>query len=136
MISFNSQCSRRDFPSLYGLRAIAFLAMVFYHSGFGTLGTWAVAVFFSLSGFLIMNSHINKATELSTSWKDIISFAWNKIKKLYLLHLIILLPIFTISIILYMINNDIEGPMSALIEFFFSFTLLQAWIPNRDINYA
>jgi peptidoglycan/LPS O-acetylase OafA/YrhL len=57
--SFADNLSRREIPSLYGLRGIAALAVVLYHyldpQKFGSLfpGPYAVTLFFELSGLLI-----------------------------------------------------------------------------------
>ena len=57
--SLVANLSEREIPSLYGLRGMAALAVVFYHyldpQKFGALfpGPYAVTLFFELSGLLI-----------------------------------------------------------------------------------
>ena len=73
--------------SIQGLRAIAFLAIFISHTGIGSLGAlgaWGVSVFFVLSGFLMMYNYYNKESIPKFGFR----FAWNKIKKLYSLHVI------------------------------------------------
>ena len=109
--------------SIQGLRAIAFLAIFISHVGFnnlGGLGAWGVSVFFVMSGFLMMNNYIKKNKNPEFGLK----FAWNKIKKLYPLHILIML--FAARLDLYL-----NGNMSKTIFDMGIHTLLiQTWIPN------
>ncbi len=76
--------------AIQGVRAVAFLAIFVSHTPLGTLGclgAWGVSVFFVMSGFLMMLSALNKDSAPRFSF----GFAWNKIRALYPLHILMML---------------------------------------------
>lgn len=82
--------STKKLPSLQPLRAIAFIGIFFLHAG--ALVNWsslAVSTFFVLSGFLMVYTYIDRDIDLTL--KGCFCFALSKIKKLYPLHILMLL---------------------------------------------
>lgn len=106
-----------------GLRAVAFLAIFISHANvgpFGALGAWGVSVFFVLSGFLMMYSYLPR----EKSPKFGFNFAWIKIKKLYLLHIAMMLVA-----VLYKLIDFKDSISKLLVDILLHSTLVQAWIP-------
>ena len=70
-------------PSLDGLRAVAVILVVFYHTRVGVFpgGFIGVDVFFVLSGYLITS--ILRAEVRTTGTVDLLSFYWNRLLRLY-----------------------------------------------------
>lgn len=110
--------------SFQGLRAVAFLAIFVSHTGLGRLGylgAWGVSVFLVLSGFLMMRSHISKGyPQLAIK----LSFAWNKIKKLYPLHILTMLMAAVYAVYMG------KGIAETLRDMVIHAGLLQMWIPH------
>lgn len=119
--------------SLQGLRAIAFLAIFLSHTGigpFGCFGTWGVSVFLMMSGFLMSYQYLRKPESPTFG----LLFAWSKIKKLYPLHLIMM-----IGKLPFTVANVLRGWLS-MSSFFFAvglnIALFQIWIPCESIYTA
>jgi len=79
----------KKIESFQGLRAIAFLAVFLSHTGLGldVLGSWGVSIFFYLSGFLMIVNYYDRPIISENNF----SFVWQRIKKLYPLHIIMML---------------------------------------------
>lgn len=80
--------------SIQGLRAIAYIAIFISHSrvgSFGYLGAWGVSVFLVMSG-LLMYINYNERIEMFDGYGvlDCIKFSYSKIRKLYLLHFLMM----------------------------------------------
>jgi peptidoglycan/LPS O-acetylase OafA/YrhL len=67
-----------EIPSLYGIRGIAALAVVFSHilPGQGELGRYAVTCFFVLSGYLI--THLMLKEQTRTGTVSLRNFYWRR----------------------------------------------------------
>ena len=79
--------------SLQGLRLLAFLLIYLNHSfwllGIGKIfdfGARGVEIFFVLSGFLVAYNYGDRVFDCS--WKNCTLYAYNKLKKFYILHFI------------------------------------------------
>lgn len=117
-----STSSNKQLAALQGLRAYASFLVILGHcavKGATNMGGWAVSIFFILSGFVLTYSHSSKY--LSNTIKDSIIFSVNKIKKLYPLHLILLISM----IVLEAFENN--HPVPNFVALFFNTSLLQAW---------
>lgn len=78
--------------SLQSLRAFAFLVVLVSHCNFPKLqGSLGVSIFFILSGFCLAINYIPKAETLPNSFVGCVRFGIGRIKKLYALHIIMLL---------------------------------------------
>ena len=95
--------ANQQIASLQGLRAIAFLMVLLGHCsvrGMENLSGVAVSLFFVLSGFVLSYSYRNRT--LPGGLRRSVCFAGSRIKKLYILHLLLLAAM----IILEVMEND------------------------------
>jgi peptidoglycan/LPS O-acetylase OafA/YrhL len=114
--------------SLQALRGLAFAGIFlghFYYFGWTPV---SVSVFFVLSGFLLTIR--NKDGKEKTGFKDVVSEAWNRIRKLYPLHLVLMV----ICIPLTIYRAGFFDPMDILIKVVCNVFLIQSLIPNADIS--
>lgn len=84
---------RKMILPLQAVRAIACLMIFVYHgigSGVHFAGVWGVSVFFVLSGFVLVYSYWDRSTTNPTI-KGAAAFSWSKIKRLFPLHVIMLI---------------------------------------------
>mgnify|MGYP001064821916 CR=1 FL=1 len=123
----------KSIDSLQALRAWAFMGVFLTHTDimFLKLGAWGVSVFFILSGFLMTYNYYGKKRIESVSFTKNISFAWNKMKHLYPLHIVTMLAM---SIFMFIGEGTI--PISQVsVRIFLNLLLLQSWTPIQcDIN--
>ena len=118
--------------SLQAVRALAFLGIFVSHSELSSqLGAWGVSVFFVLSGFLMVFTYAGK--ELATSPRDAFRFSVGKIKKLYLLHIVMM----AVAIPWEIKKSGLETSARAvglwLIKIISSVSLLQSWVPTWTV---
>ena len=89
---------RKQIESLQILRAIAFLEIFLGHCGITFFtGPFCVSIFFVLSGFCMALNYLPKADKISLSPVSNIKYALLKIKKLYGLHIIMLVAAFLLA---------------------------------------
>lgn len=123
--------SNEKILSLQGLRVICFLSIFLQHCGvISSLGAWGVEVFFVLSGFLMTYNYCNREIEESN-----LSFAINKIKKLYPLHIIMLVLV----VLLYphgLYWNSLWKSILSWAKIILNFFLLQSWIPKSEFYFS
>ncbi len=124
--------------SLQALRAMAFLGIFLTHAQF--IFDWAglgVSIFFVMSSFLLEKKHID--ISLDCSLKENLKFSIIKIKKLFPLYLITMIP-FVVFSIFTMISKGItfSRVIFLLLKILLNITLLQTWFPydavNRSLN--
>lgn len=111
--------------SLQGLRAVAFLMVLLGHCSVeGTEGLSGVAVslFFVLSGFVSDYAYGSK--ELPNGLRHSIYFAWGRIRKLYILHLLLLAAMIVLEIF------EMDGFHHNISTIVINVLLLQAWFPD------
>ena len=94
---------------LQGLRAFAFAGIFISHVSLNYMscGACAVSLFFVLSGFLLTVRSMGR--DLETHGFSCLAFSWNKIKKLFPLHILMSLPF-----IWSLLRSDASLPQSAL----------------------
>jgi len=110
------------------LRAIAFL-LIFLSHAFGRLGWWGafgVSLFIVLSGYLEAKHHLNDELDAKT-------FAKKKVKKVYPLHIVMLVLAIPLSLAILTANH---GVIKLLAQIFFNVTMTQSWIPMSSIYYS
>lgn len=120
--------------SLQALRAFAFLGVFLEHAKF--YSHWPplwVSLFFVMSGFLLEYRYEN--VDLPVSLKSCFSFSWNKIKKLYPLHIMTMLCAVLLTVLRFIRHGTSAGEINRLILKVVSQTfLLQTWIPDVTIS--
>lgn len=124
--------------SLQGLRAIAFLGIFLGHCGILGLSGMGVSVFLVLSGFLMIYNYYPKAEMLCGPIHNI-RFSLGKIKKLYPLHVLMILPMLFLTIYGVMKTEngmDVESFKEVLLALLANILLVQAWFPIRDIYFG
>lgn len=120
--------------SLQILRALAFVGVFLSHTGitvFSGSGAWGVSVFFILSGFLFVYTKIN--SNLShVGIVGNIKYATNKIRKLYILHIVTML----LAIPFCFLGDGTFSLAQFLMSLILNVCLLQEWVPLslRSIN--
>lgn len=106
-----------------GLRTAAFLAIFISHANigpFGAMGAWGVSVFFCVSGFLMAYNYLPREEKPEFG----LGFVWNKIKKLYPLHIATML-----GMVLYYVLVFHTPAKELLISAVLHTALIQIWVP-------
>lgn len=116
------------------LRGIAFMGVFLSHTGlkwFGAAGHWAVSIFLVLSGFMMVYSYWNTDKIKSVSIITLAAFAWNKIKKLYPLHICTMIAMLVPALVGIKTSIDIIAA-----KILTNVLILQEWFPikNGSIN--
>lgn len=126
----------RRLNSLQGLRAVAFMGIFLGHCGIGSGGGMGVSVFLVLSGFLMIYNYYQK-DDMKCGILYNIKFSANKIKKLYPLHLIMIIPMLALSSIGYIKSGEYIACISDIFpKLLADVSLIQAWIPIRSFYFA
>ena len=111
------------------LRAIAFLEIFLGHCGIDFFAaSFGVAIFTILSGFCMAINYLPKADTLSLSPVANVKFGISKVKKLYILHLIMLAIIYVI------VGMPTSG--SAMERMAADILLLKCWRPHSEDYYS
>lgn len=117
--------------SLQILRFICFLTVMIAHSGyFQFLSNLAVSIFFVLSGFVLMYSYRDK--DIKTDIKSLSVFAWQKIKKLFFLNIIISASILLIEIYAIYTGNNQYDLKTTILYFVLQIFLVQTLTPGMN----
>lgn len=115
--------------SLQGLRAVAFLSVVLSHCGAPWLGPWAISVFVALSGFLMTCNYYDRP-RTAPELRSAMVFSLQKIRKLYPLHLIMMVAALLLVLKGLWAQPSARGALSCAAELGVSIFLLQTWIPS------
>ena len=118
--------------SLQVIRALACVGVITGHSGMTKLGAWGVSVFLVLSGFLM--SYVYDDRKLESSFVSNIKFSVKKIKKLYLLHILMLINFLAA----FVINHDkfLNDTVSCFWTTIANAALIQAWVPIYSVYFS
>lgn len=116
----------KKIQSIQGLRFVAFLLVFLDHAGsyvFTMGGECGVSLFIMLSGFLLEYRHNKESKKKSLSMN--VKFTWNKIKRLYPLH------IFTMFLFVpFLFLGDVKESILLIItKVAINIFLLQTWLP-------
>ena len=120
--------------SLQGLRTLAFLGVFVSHTGLFELGAWGVSVFFVLSGFLM--AYVYSEREPVTGIKASLMFSIRKLKKLYPLHILMLLAALPFELISVIRGFSIHALLLLCEKIGLNITLLQDWVPVQASYYS
>lgn len=122
----------RKITSLQSLRAILFILVFLSHSINWVLwGRFAVSVFFILSGFLL--SLKSDGEKICITVKQSFKNSFFKIRKLYVLHIFMMLAIILLKLPHY-IHYDLTEKFQLGGIIFLNSTLLQSWFPWSSVN--
>lgn len=123
--------------SIQALRALACMCVFFYHCFSKTIVTWGVSIFFYLSGFLLVYRHLNSEfCSGKPDFKFCLSFAWGKIRKLYPLYILSMLPILALEV--YSILNGLSDDtlLFSAKKLLAVALMIQSWIPSNHYVFA
>jgi peptidoglycan/LPS O-acetylase OafA/YrhL len=125
---------KNKLSSIQVIRAIAFILIFISHVEIIDTGPVAVSLFLVISGFCMTYSYLDRPDKLpESSFVKNLKFAWSKVKKLYLLHLVTLGSVAVIVFAGIIVHKDsIQKLFEQLFYFLFNIFLLQSWIPWRD----
>ena len=128
--AFMENSMKKRINSLQILRAFAFVGILASHCNFGQFGAWGVSIFLVLSGFLMVYSYEDRKIENRKS------FAFNKIRKLYLLYVLAFLCYvpFELSILFHDFSSI--GLLSFIAKCVANLLLIQSWIPSSDYYFS
>ena len=120
--------------SLQALRAVACLRVFINHCYIGDNGPWPVSIFIVMSGFLLTSGRLAKGrAALSLSPLECLRFAWGKVRKLYPLYIITLLPILALDIFNAVSSSSGFGVI--IKELVLSVLLIQSWSPAHSMAF-
>lgn len=131
--------NKKKLICVQGLRGWAISLIVLWHMNeifpqcLPSTGGRGAEFFFLISGFLVAYKHVEN--DKLNSFRFGISYAYKKIRKLYLLYLITMLPILLLDIRILMKSNTIGGGQ-IILKILSSVFLLQSWIPNSEYYWA
>lgn len=127
---------KKKIQTLQSLRGLAFMGIFLSHLGFAKLGAWSVSVFFILSGFVMYYSYENKT--LHSSIKDDVLFAINKIKRLYPLHLLMLIAALVFMAASFFLYSDrsFNVILSDTLQISLNAMLLQSFVPREEYYFS
>lgn len=120
--------------SLQGLRALAFLGVFASHCDIAELGAWGVSVFFVMSGFLMSYSYFDR--EVPSGVRESLSFSLKKIRKLYPLHIIMMLAVLPFEVLPIIKDFTFRGLSILLCKIGLNIGLLQDWVPHSSYYFS
>lgn len=120
--------------SIQGLRAIAFMMIFFAHCQIlsPSCASLGVSIFVVMSGFLL---EIRKSSDyiFECNFRNNVWYSYNKINKLYLLHIICML-MFILPLLVSDILKGTSIICSNVINMILNITLIQSWCPSIPIS--
>lgn len=123
--------TEKKIPSLQGVRAMAFLSIFLFHiTVVGRWGPYGVSIFLVLSGFLMSYHYGSKCERLPRGIVSRLRYAYQKIKKLYPLHIVML--VFAAFANYISFRNEVVWGKFGL-KFLLNLLLIDDWFPRNDI---
>lgn len=130
----DNSSKKHRIDSLQAIRALAFMGILTSHSRSTHLGAWGVSVFFILSGFVMIYAYQDR--ELDNSFIGSIKFSLKKIKKLYPLHIIMMLSAIVFVVFELMKDFSMKALYIQIGELVLNVLLLQSWVPASDVYFS
>lgn len=120
--------------SIQVIRAIAFILIFLSHVEITSTGPIGVSLFLVISGFCMTYAYLDRPEKIpSPSLMNNAKFAWQKVKKLYPLHVVTLLFVSLIVFCgLFLHRSSYTEIAEQGAYFIANGLLLQSWIPWRD----
>ena len=125
---------KRKMDSLQALRAVTCLSVFLNHCYVNTSG-WTISVFVVLSGFLMVFTRYSRTDELSLSPIVNIRLAYSKMKGMYKLYIITLLPIVFLEIFSIVKGNPMSTFRQIIFEFIISVFMIQSWFSQHSMAF-
>lgn len=123
--------TRSRIKSLQGLRVVAFIGIFLSHATDTPSGAWGVSVFIMLSGFVMVYSYWDRWEKRKYAVKEAVGFSIKKIKRLYPLHIIMLIAAFIPYYLLPLIRDYSNSEMLKLAaKVIITVPLVQTWFPE------
>lgn len=132
-INLNIRKSKKRIDSLQALRMLAFFGVFALHAGLRDTGSWGVSVFVVMSGFLMVYSYIDRELPAGITVNTV--FAAVKMKKLYPLHIIMMVITIFLSIGWDFSNMSLQYFNPLRKERLIQLLLIQAWIPDPMVYF-
>ncbi len=127
---------KKKLDSVQALRALAYICVFIQHTGIsvlGRVGNFGVTVFFILSGFLMILSYFDSDRITGCSVIYNFRFAAGKLKKLYLLHIVMTFVAIPIR------AAECEGAyfnLGFIRDLVLNVFLLQSWYPDVNVAFS
>ena len=123
---------KQKMDSVQALRALAFFCVFLNHCYVNTNG-WAISVFIMLSGFLLVISRFPKPDDFTPNAVKNVRSAYFKVKSLYPLYILTMLPIIALEILSIYKGNSASSYGSLIFEIILSVLIIQAWFPGHSM---
>ena len=125
---------KKRLDAIQALRAIAFILIFLSHVEILATGPIGVSIFLVISGFCMTYAYLDRPEKTPMpSFVNNLKFAKGKVKKLYPLHLIMLLFVALIIFGRLILRKSLGREIAEQgIYFVANLLLLQSWIPWRD----
>ncbi len=120
--------------SIQTLRALAFLIIFSGHAGLNKFSAGGVSIFLVLSGFLMMLRHHDE--DIPMGLKKCLSFSVRRIRKLYPLHVLMLVAALPFAIFTCLLNPGIDQILQTVASLFCDALLVQSWVPTDKIYFS
>lgn len=123
--------------TLQGYRAMAFLLIFLSHVEIVSSGVLGVSMFLTLSGFLMSITYFPRIKELKSGVKEYAKFTYKKVRKLIPLHVITFSAMAVFNfLLLYKAGFPREDLKNYIVALPFNLTMLQAWLPKRELYFS
>ncbi len=126
--------NKKWLPVLQPLKGLAFLGVYLCHSDLLNLGAGSVEIFFILSGFLAVYQHWDKPFE--TTLPGALRYTANRVRKLYLLHVLMLVVMFVPVARSVMHRYISTTPGELAVQALANLFLIQSWFPYITVFFA
>lgn len=135
----NNKNTSYQIKTFQGLRALAFGGIFLSHMKIGYFvgtGAWGVSIFLMLSGFLMFKNYYLQKRIKRISIKDNFLFSLRKVKRLYPLHIIMMITAIPLMIYNYTSASEDHLLLRYTVNVIANVCLIQSWFPKEKIYYS